>query len=122
MPDGSTNGAVSWTMTFPPETGREIEGKNPLLKVGGVIDASDRQQIAQRDWKDPCDLPADGALAPPTRPARRAGRPRQRTRVRFLRLAILATAALLSAGCIVSVGVTNSPPTPDQCGPGRTPC
>lgn len=31
-------------------------------------------------------------------------------------------AALLLAGCTISLGITNSPPTPDQCGPGRSMC
>lgn len=49
----------------------------------------------------------------------------RRGRILLLRIAratVLAAAALLLWGCTVSLGVTNSPPTPDQCGPGRTPC
>ena len=30
--------------------------------------------------------------------------------------------ALLLGGCTISIGITNSPPTPDQCGPDRTMC
>ncbi|MCB1918205.1 MAG: SUMF1/EgtB/PvdO family nonheme iron enzyme [Rhodocyclaceae bacterium] len=41
---------------------REIAGRNPLFVQDGVIDDSDREQIAQRDWQHAYDLPVSGPL------------------------------------------------------------
>ena len=43
---------------------REIAGRNSLFVQDGVLEASDREQIARRDWEHAYDLPASGALLP----------------------------------------------------------
>ena len=43
---------------------REIAGRNPLFMQDGVLDARDRERIAQRGWGDAHDLPRRGPLIP----------------------------------------------------------
>jgi formylglycine-generating enzyme required for sulfatase activity len=43
---------------------REIAARHPLFLENGVLDAWDRERIAQRAWRDAFDLPSRGPLVP----------------------------------------------------------